>query len=105
MLCQVIHHVNSKLKQAVEQGVLASVLVGPPFEITTTTIGGITLTKLDENDDGNWSRVIHYMASDLLWLSDCASSYVLEQVQLNATLAPDVPAPSEEAAEYGFSES
>jgi len=84
------------MKQAVEQGVLAGVQ-GPPFQITTTTIGGITLTKLDENDDGSWSRVIHCMASDLLWLSDCASSYVLDQVLLTAALAGDISKESKTA--------
>jgi Apg6 BARA domain len=83
LLCQVVHHVTSKIAQAVENGILDPAQIPPvPFAISPTNIGGISLTNLDENDDGGWSRVIHFMASDLLWLSECASSYVLQQVLL-----------------------
>jgi len=85
LLCQVIQHVTAEIKIAVELGVLDTEEVPPvPFEITSTKIGNTSLTQLDEDDDGGWSRVIHFMASDLLWLSDCASTFVRQQVELDA---------------------
>jgi len=83
LLCQVIQHVSSELATAVELGILDAEEVPPiPFEITPTKIGNTSLTQLKEDDDGGWSRVIHFMASNLLWLSDCASNFVRQQVVL-----------------------
>jgi Apg6 BARA domain len=83
LLCQVIQHVATKNSQAVETGIFNSVDVLPvPFDISSTSIGGISLAQLDENDDTGWSRVIHFMASNLVWLSKCASNYVSHQVVL-----------------------
>lgn len=88
LLCQVLQHVTAKMGVACESGILDSAEVPTaPFEISPTTIGGISLAKLDESDDGGWSRVIHFMASNLLWLSESASTYVLMQVLLLAPLA------------------
>lgn len=83
LLCQVIQHISSELAMAVQLGILDAEEVPPvPFEITPTKIGNTSLTQLKEDDDGGWSRVIHFMASDLLWLSDCASTFVRQQVVL-----------------------
>ena len=84
LLCQMIQHVNSEMNVAVDLGILDAADVPPPvpFDITPTTIGNTSLTQLDENDDGGWSRVIHFMSSNLLWLSDCASTFVRQQVVL-----------------------
>lgn len=88
LLCQVVQHTLSKIALATENGILDAADIAPlSFAITPTNIGGISLTQLDESDDGGWSRVIHFMASDLLWLSECASSYVLQQVLLVTPLA------------------
>ena len=87
LLCQVIHHVVRKTSDAVQNGILdAFELPQLPFEITPNSIGGVILTQLNENDDSGWSRVIHFMASNLQWLSKCASTYVLQQVVLLAPL-------------------
>jgi hypothetical protein len=96
LLSQVISHVKSKMKWAYEHGILESkdVAAAPPYEISVTKIGNISLSQLDENDDGEWSRAIHYMASDLLWLSACSSTYTLRQVMMNAAFpAMETPSP------------
>ncbi len=87
LLCQVIHHVVRKTSDAVQNGILdAFELPQLPFEISPNSIGGVILTQLNENDDSGWSRVIHFMASNLQWLSKCASTYVLQQVVLLSPL-------------------
>lgn len=88
LLYQLTQHVASKIAFATENGIMDATTVTPiPFEISPTNIGGISLMTLDENDDGGWARVIHFMASDLLWLSKCASSYILQQVLLVTPLS------------------
>jgi Apg6 BARA domain len=83
LLCQVTEHVKHKTSDAVQNGIL-DVLEVPqmPFEISPNSIGGVQLTQLNESDDSGWSRVIHFMASNLQWLSKCASLYVVHQVVL-----------------------
>jgi Apg6 BARA domain len=80
---------NAALSQTIvrARSVLAetpgSTLVGGralPYEMTPTTIGRLVLPKLDRNDDSDWARTIHYMASNLLWLSENADSYLQEKV-------------------------
>jgi Apg6 BARA domain len=87
LMCQVIQHVTSKIAHAKENGISLNETGTPPFEMSPTSIGSISLTKLDEKEDSGWSRVIHYTASNLLWLSNCcASAYALEQVLLASSL-------------------
>lgn len=88
LLFQVIQHATVEMKFACESGVLDAANVPPlPFDITTEKIGNIVLSSLNENDDGGWSRAIHCMASNLLWLSESASAYVLQQVLLATSVA------------------
>jgi hypothetical protein len=54
--------------------------------MSPNSIGGVLLTQLQDNDDSGWSRVIHFMASNLQWLSKCASIYALQQVVLSYPL-------------------
>ena len=83
LLCQVTEHVKHKTSDAIQNGIM-DVLEVPqmPFEISPNSIGGVLLTQLNESDDSGWSRVIHFMASNLKWLSKCSSLYVLHQVVL-----------------------
>jgi hypothetical protein len=55
-----------------------------PYEMTPTTIGTLVLPKLDANDDSDWARTIHYMASNLLWLSENADAYLQDKVGTTA---------------------
>jgi hypothetical protein len=52
----------------------------PPFVSSPSSIGSTDLIQLDRNDHVGWSQVIHRMASNLLWLSDCVSDRVATQV-------------------------
>ena len=80
---ELVQHVSLTMKQACESGIFdATKISSLPFEASPTKIGSITLTQLDENDDVGWSRAIHCMASDLLWLSECTSMFVLQEVLL-----------------------
>lgn len=84
LLCQVIQHVQSEMNTATDLGIVdTNSIRSLPFEITPITIGHTSLTQLDEDDDGGWSQVIHCMASNLLWLSDCASTYIHQQIVLD----------------------
>lgn len=86
LMRQVIQHTMSKMQQSVELGILPpKKLPRLPYETSSGgKIGDILLGRLDVNDDASWSRAIHCMACNLLWLSDCASSYILQRVQLTA---------------------
>ena len=86
LLHQMIQHATKQLNEACEGELLDAASLPPlPFETTSTSIGGVVLSHLDDNDDAGWSRAIHFMASDLLWLSECASFYVLQQVIISSS--------------------
>jgi hypothetical protein len=87
LLSQVTHHVLKKTADAIQNGILEALEIPQvPFEMSPNSIGGVLLTKLQDNDDSGWSRVIHFMASNLQWLSKCASIYALQQVVLSYPL-------------------
>lgn len=52
----------------------------PPYRSSPTMIGDTELARLDPSDHVSWSQVIHRMASNLLWLSNRASSLSATQV-------------------------
>ena len=84
LLCQLTQYVQHKMQEACEVGIFDESYKVPnlPFPITSTKIGNIILTQLDEIDDTSWSQAIHYVASNMKWLSECASVYILNEVQL-----------------------
>jgi hypothetical protein len=83
LLFQVMEHTTTKMNQACDCGILDHASIPPlPFEIAPGKIGNVVLERLDESDDAGWSRAIHFMSSNLLWLSECASAFVLQQVLL-----------------------
>ena len=87
---------NALLDQVVKHAASSSVIPGttgsdntnetehrfkpPPFVSSSISIGATDLTQLDRNDHVGWSQVIHRMASNLLWLSECTSERVAAQV-------------------------
>ena len=82
LLHQLASCVLGKMNQAVDDGLMeASMVPRLPYEMTSVEIGSIALTELDYNDDAGWSRAIHCMSCNLLWLSDCASVFVLHQIR------------------------
>jgi Apg6 BARA domain len=81
VLHQVILHVRGKTEVEYSKKLdVTAVFPNVPFAISPTTIGSIDLTQLSENDDAGWSKAIHFMASNLLWLSECAAIYTSHQV-------------------------
>ena len=70
LLDQVLRHTRSITKAAQP----------PPFGSSSNSIGRTELVALDRNDHVGWSQVIHRMASNLLWLSECVSVRVASQV-------------------------
>lgn len=88
LMYQVIQHVQNHISDATENGVLEREEIPPlPVQISSTGIGGTALPQLDDGDDFGWSRAINCMALDLLWLSDCASTFVLKRVLMQAALS------------------
>jgi len=88
LLHQMIHHTTIKLHDAVEAGLFeATEIPSLPFEITATKIGALVLSQLKPGDDSGWSKAIHCMSSNLLWLSDCTSLYVRQKILLKAAAA------------------
>lgn len=87
LLHQVVHHTTIQVHKATKIGLIdaSSHLPTLPYEISANKIGNIILGKLDESDDTGWSKAVHYMASDLLWLSECASAFVLQKVILTTS--------------------
>lgn len=77
LLDQVVHHAGYASKPTKP----------PPFPSSASSIGTTDLTHLDRMDHVGWSQVIHRMASNLLWLSECASDLVATQV---ATIAQTI---------------
>ncbi|KAL7574944.1 hypothetical protein ACA910_010767 [Epithemia clementina (nom. ined.)] len=81
----VVQHAICVLNEARKNELVeVSSLGEPPFTSSNAEIGGINLLQLDANDDSGWSRAIHCISSNLLWLSDCASRIVLSDVLLAA---------------------
>lgn len=80
LLHQVAMHVSSKLEEEYKKGAMQMPFPKMPYSISNTTVGPINLNQLSENDDAGWSRAIHYMASNLLWLSECSALYTSQQV-------------------------
>lgn len=58
-----------------------------PFAMTANSIGGHRKWP-DPNDDAGWSRVIHCMSCNLLWLSDLVSTLTLQEVLLSTCTVP-----------------
>ena len=75
LLHQVVKHASSSMSSVNKDK-------QPPFPSTSTSIGSTELTQLDRMDHGSWSQVIHRLASNLLWLSECASQRVAYQVEI-----------------------
>lgn len=95
LLHEVVRHAALELHRAAESGVLSLSSSStstsnslpsavPPFEITSHQVGDVVLSRLSAKDDAGWSKAIHCMASNLLWLSECASSYICHATALQA---------------------
>ena len=81
LLHQLASCVLGKMNQACDRGLMDTEAIPRlPYEMTSTKIGIIALTELNDSDDTGWSRAIHCMSSNLLWMSDCASVYLLHQI-------------------------
>lgn len=80
LLHQVAIHVNNMQEEALRTGEMTIPFPKMPYPMTTTAVGTIDLLQLNDNDDAGWSRAIHFMASNLQWLSECASLYTSQQV-------------------------
>lgn len=90
LLHAVIQHATVQMHKAVEDGVLESpsVLPSVPYEMSSPgQIGDATLARINPKDDAAWSKAIHCMSSNLLWLSECASIYVHQTTVLQAAAA------------------
>jgi Apg6 BARA domain len=95
LLHAVIQHATVQMHKAVEDGILesASALPSVPYEMSSPgQIGDATLARINPKDDAAWSKAIHCMSSNLLWLSECASIYVHQTTVLQAavTAAPEL---------------
>ena len=85
LLNEVIQHAMLKIKAGIDEGLIqADTIQRLPYEQTSQKIGGVPLRHLDVNDDGSWSRVVHFMSCNLLWLANAASLWTLENVVLSA---------------------
>lgn len=85
LLFEVVQHALSVIQSAVEKGLLeTSHIEKLPYEQTRQKIGGVPLRLLNVNDDASWSRVVHFMSCNLLWLANVASLWTLEDVVLSA---------------------
>jgi hypothetical protein len=72
LLDQLIHHVKAKLTPTLEQG---EDMPPIPYETSRNRIGSHDLSRLEDDDDSGWSRVIHCIASNLQWLAERASDW------------------------------
>lgn len=87
LLHQVISHAQLKMKESNDHDLLdVKHILLPPFETSVTSIGELELSQIAEEDDMSWSRVVHYFASNLDWLSTSASNYTSHQVVLAASM-------------------
>lgn len=81
LLHQLCNHVVDSTQKALSDGLIDAGVVPPiPFPMTSVQIGPIVMTDLDANDDAGWSKAIHCMCSNLLWLSDCSSTFLMYRV-------------------------
>lgn len=85
LLFEVVQHASTTVKASIEKGLVDPKTVEKlPFEQTSQKIGGVPFRHLDVNDDASWSRVVHFMSCNLLWLANVASLWTLEDVVLSA---------------------
>ena len=87
LLCRVTGHVQSRLQKAVHMHMMDPV-PELPFALSDNQIGGIQLHRLNDDDDPGWSRAIHFMSSNLLWLSQCTSLFMVSKIALESSLVP-----------------
>jgi len=85
LLYEVVQHASMTIQGSVDKGLVDPQAVERlPYEQTSQKIGGVPLRHLDVNDDASWSRVVHFMSCNLLWLANVASLWTLENVVLSA---------------------
>ena len=85
LLFEVVQHATATIKAGIEKGLLeAKTMERLPYEQTSQSIGGVPLRHLAVDDDASWSRVVHFMSCNLLWLVNMASLWTLENVILSA---------------------
>ena len=85
LLFEVVQHAKTTIKAGIEKGLLeAKTMERLPYEQTSQSIGGVPLRHLAVDDDASWSRVVHFMSCNLLWLANTASLWTLEDVILSA---------------------
>lgn len=104
LLHAVIQHATVQVHKAVEDGILesASNLPSVPYEMSSPgQIGDATLARISPKDDAAWSKAIHCMSSNLLWLSECASIYVHQTTVLQAAATASSILPEEDSGSTG----
>lgn len=85
LLAEVVQHALTTIQSGIEKGLVeASRVEKLPYEQTKDSIGGVPLRHLDADDDASWSRVVHFLSCNLLWLANVASLWTLEDVVLSA---------------------
>ena len=85
LLFEVVQHASATVRGGIEKGVLEAKMVERlPYEQTSQKIGGVPLRHLAVDDDASWSRVVHFMSCNLLWLANMASLWTVEDVVLSA---------------------
>jgi Apg6 BARA domain len=88
LLHAVCTHTEGQIKSASIDGLFVDTQIESlPYTMTASSIGGISLTHLQEDGDAEWSTVIQFMACNLNWLSECASLYALKEVVVNSALS------------------
>lgn len=85
LLFEVVQHALTTLKAGIAKDLLdAKSVEQVPYEQASQKIGGVPLRHLAVDDDASWSRVVHFMSCNLLWLANMASLWTLEDVVLSA---------------------
>jgi hypothetical protein len=85
LLCEAIQYALATVQEGVEKGLLEKAsLPKLPFAQATGKIGSVPLALLDVNDDASWSRVVHFMSCNLLWLANVASLWTQADVVISA---------------------
>jgi hypothetical protein len=85
LLCEAVQYALATVQAGAEKGFLEKAsLPKLPFAQAAGKIGSVPLALLDVNDDASWSRVVHFLSCNLLWLANVASVWTKADVVISA---------------------
>lgn len=85
LLYEVSIHVQKQLDAESTGGLLDGIQLPPlHFPVSKNMFGDVAFNHIAGDDDSGWAKLIHIIASNLLWLSNVTSIYCTEKISLQS---------------------